>query len=267
MLTPTATRPRLAEARLAPAPRTGRAARCHGQLRRNAARVRPIVFVHGLTGSWQAWLENMPSLRGPGPPRDRSRPARLRRQPDAPGRSTSPPMGGSCTILRAARRLAARHPGRQLDGRPDRGRGGRSRPRSASTAGPRLGGRSHRHLARHTSGARNLAGMGHLRPSFRLRLRASSSPTAAPATPCSASRSATLAAAQGAPLGANAPPVYPAPASPTPVNAVIEYDIRDRLEEIEIPVMIVWGSRRLGDPVGGRPQLPTSHLPLVPRDL
>ncbi len=43
----------------------------------------PIVFVHGLGGCWQNWLENLPPFRGRRLSRDRDRPARLRLQPDA----------------------------------------------------------------------------------------------------------------------------------------------------------------------------------------
>ena len=57
----------------------------------------PILFVHGISGCWQNWLENLPHF-GARPPGDRARPARLRRQPDAvAGRSTCPPTGGCST--------------------------------------------------------------------------------------------------------------------------------------------------------------------------
>ena len=42
----------------------------------------PVVFIHGLGGQWQNWLENIPRV-GAGAARDRARPARLRALPDA----------------------------------------------------------------------------------------------------------------------------------------------------------------------------------------
>ena len=105
--------------RLRPAGRLGVAGRSTGastsagsasaarprQLRRASATGEPLVFIHGLAGCWQNWLENIPHFARHAP-RDRARPARLRRSPRCrPRRSRSratPPPSTSCSTSSAS---------------------------------------------------------------------------------------------------------------------------------------------------------------------
>ena len=109
---------------------------------RDPGDLEPIVFVHGLGGQWQNWLENLPraaqerrviamDLPGFGLLADAARQDHdprlrtLRRRP-----------------LRAARSRPRGHRG-QLDGRLHRRRGGDPVPASDRPADPGLGGRDH----------------------------------------------------------------------------------------------------------------------------
>ena len=93
----------------------------------------PILFVHGLGGCWQNWLENMPALAELG-----HRAIAV----DLPGFGSSPMPPWEISIPAYGRFLDAFcpragnrgvRPGRQLDGRLRRRRGGDRRPRAASS--------------------------------------------------------------------------------------------------------------------------------------
>ena len=53
----------------------------------------------------------------------------------------------------------------------------------------------------------------------------------------------------------------PCPGFADALDAVIEYDARDRLEEIEIPTMIVWGTDDWVDPARPRRSATTAASP------
>ena len=201
----------------------------------------PIVFVHGLTSSWQAWLENLPHF-------GRSHRAIAL---DLPGFGASPmpswpidmPAYGRllhdfCEKLGIGRR---RDPGRQLDGRPGRRRGGAQRAerfsrlvlvsaagfintwlphqrgKATSQAWNTFGrpfGAAARFFVTHPR-ARYLMFRFAIRYPGRLRKEL---------------------------LWEQMASGVPCPGFADALDAVIEYDARDRLEEIQIPTMIVWGT-------------------------
>ena len=97
------------------------------------ARARRCVFVHGLSGCWQNWLENIPhfarnhrviALDLPGFGAARCRPGRSRSPPTAASWTTSARSSGSSSCVA----------GRQLDGRLRRRRGGDRRARAGSSS-------------------------------------------------------------------------------------------------------------------------------------
>ena len=94
----------------------------------------PLVFIHGLSGSWQNWLEQLPVLR-PRAPRHRLRPARLRRLARCPREKiTISGYGRFVDALLDELGVEQRRGGRQLDGRLHRHRARDPLPRSASSA-------------------------------------------------------------------------------------------------------------------------------------
>ncbi len=105
----------------------------------------PVLFIHGISGTWQNWLENLPYF-GAG---------RRAIALDLPGFGASPmpeweigmaSYGQMVHDFCEALGLEGVDPGRQLDGRLHRGRGGDRRAAALPPPGPGRGGRDHEHL-------------------------------------------------------------------------------------------------------------------------
>ena len=92
----------------------------------------PIVFIHGLSGSWQNWLEQLPVFA-----REHRvialRPARASASRRCPRRRSRSPATGASSTRCSTSSASARRRGRQLDGRVHRRRAGDPLPRSASS--------------------------------------------------------------------------------------------------------------------------------------
>jgi len=201
----------------------------------------PIVFVHGISGSWQNWLENLPHF------------GRTRRAIalDLPGFGASPMPAWPIDMYAYGRLLhdfceklgvdrGATLVGNSMGGlvageavlsAPERfdrlvlvsaagllntwlpHQRGRATSRAWGTFGPGFGGLAREVVARRRS--RYLMFRFFMRHPSRLRKEL---------------------------LWEQMASGLPAPGFADALDAVIEYDARDRLEEIEIPVMIVWGT-------------------------
>ncbi len=134
-----------------------------------------------------------------------------------------------------------RHPGRQLDGRPGRGRGGALESGALRPPGPRLGGGFINTWLPHQRGKATSQAWNTFGRPFGAAARFVVSHRRA--------RYAMFRFAIRYPgrlrkelLWEQMASGLPCPGFADALDAVIEYDARDRLEEIEIPVMIVWGT-------------------------
>ena len=196
-------RPGVAEDRLAPAPAPDRAAGGRGQLRRDRrGRAGPLRPRHlGLL----AELARKPAPRRPLAPRDRPRPAGLRRQPDALLGAGHPRLRApGPRLLREARHRARRGAGRQLDGRLRRRRGGDGGAAAASTASPWSRPRASSTPGTRTAGGRHRPRLEDLRPGLRRPQQGDPRPPAGPPGGGRTDRPLPGAAAGGAALGADA---------------------------------------------------------------
>ena len=200
----------------------------------------PLVFVHGLSGAWQNWLEQIPRL---------SQKHRVIAM-DLPGFGASPmppweiaiPAYGTfvrdfCEKLRR-RSLRA---GRQLDGRLHRDRGRDLGSRSHRQARARFRRRDH-------LGARAAGAGGGARadgPCRRRRMRSSSRWRGSSAPDCASGAFQGIFfdpnALRREVLWENIVPALQSPGYYDAMTTLVGYDIRDRLEEIEVPTLIVWG--------------------------
>ena len=228
----------------------------------------PIIFVHGIAGCWRNWLENLPYF-GRTLPGDRARPARLRRQPDAllgdhDGRLRPPDP----RLLRAARDRPRGGAGRQLDGRLRRHRGGDRGAGALRPPGPDLGRRDQ---------LRRVAG-----PAFDAGRRIFEA-----AIPLlSGDRRVCWTRPRGRKLAfgrlfrnpnklrpellaEQVRPGLQAPGFSDALAAIWGYDTRERLPEIEIPTMVVWGLNDQIVPVeaalGYHRLIPNSRLEIFER--
>ena len=113
------------------APSRSTAAACTSWTSGPAARP-PVLFVHGLGGRWQNWLENDPAARRAAP-RRRARPAGLRPLAAAAQPISIAGYAAASSALCDLLELESRGRRRQLDGRRRRRRAGAALPRSASS--------------------------------------------------------------------------------------------------------------------------------------
>ena len=230
--------------RLAQPPALGHPRRSAGQ-RDRARRGPPLVFVHGLAGSWQNWLEQLPVFA----PAHRVVGAR----PPGFGHSPMPreqiSISGYARLARRAARRARdrrRRGRRQLDGRLHRrGAGDRLAAARASAwcSSPPPGSRTYVSHARCDRAASAADWSGTVTAYARMDRRRS--PTrwrAAAAARGDAGSSSSLI-----PAGCrrrSPPSSCAAPASrgsSQALEAILDYDFRERLPEIACPTLIVWG--------------------------
>ena len=220
---------------------------------RSADGGQPLVFVHGLSGCWANFLEQLPAM------------AREHRVVtlDLPGFGYSPMPSEEDHDLRlraAAGRAAGtardrrRRRRRQLDGRVHRGGAGDRLPAAGRAAGAGVVGR-HLHARRRWRGS---APPGHQEPDPGAHAQRAGpgrhggvagvqvGHRRAAASGCASSRSRRSCATRDrlpAPLAAEQLRGAGKPGFLQAFEAIIDYDVEERLKEIACPTLIVWGDR------------------------